>query len=200
MQLKARIDFRKGTTFNWNVVGGTGEYEDLHGHRQQEGTPAPARVPSRCPDVIGVPGQKSRELDPSGSRCRCGDQARYQLFAGHLTAKSPPQEEMPFASNGIGAVHGRGMNARRLVRGDLLFRPRGRIGPITWTAAADPTPQGTTGSCGCRGRSQTPSHGSRICVAFVSDRTVPGCRSVVQQRTHLVMATPRRMDAEQAPT
>ena len=31
VNLQARIDFRKGTTFNWNVLSGTGEYEDLHG-------------------------------------------------------------------------------------------------------------------------------------------------------------------------
>lgn len=31
INLQARIDFRKGTTFNWNVLRGTGDYEDLHG-------------------------------------------------------------------------------------------------------------------------------------------------------------------------
>ena len=31
INIKARIDFRKGTTFNWNVLRGTGDYEDLHG-------------------------------------------------------------------------------------------------------------------------------------------------------------------------
>jgi hypothetical protein len=31
VNLQARIDFRKGTTFNWNVLSGTGDYEDLHG-------------------------------------------------------------------------------------------------------------------------------------------------------------------------
>ena len=31
VNLQARIDFRKGTTFNWNVISGTGTYEDLHG-------------------------------------------------------------------------------------------------------------------------------------------------------------------------
>jgi hypothetical protein len=31
VNLQARIDFRKGTTFNWNVLGGTGDYENLHG-------------------------------------------------------------------------------------------------------------------------------------------------------------------------
>jgi len=31
VNLQARIDFRKGTTFNWNVLSGTGDYVDLHG-------------------------------------------------------------------------------------------------------------------------------------------------------------------------
>ncbi len=31
VNLQARIDFRKGVTFNWNVLSGTGAYEDLHG-------------------------------------------------------------------------------------------------------------------------------------------------------------------------
>ena len=31
VNLQARIDFRKGITFNWNVLSGIGEYEDLHG-------------------------------------------------------------------------------------------------------------------------------------------------------------------------
>lgn len=31
INLQARIDDRKGTTFNWNVISGTGDYEDLHG-------------------------------------------------------------------------------------------------------------------------------------------------------------------------
>ena len=31
VNLQARIDFRKGVTFNWNVLSGTGDYEDLHG-------------------------------------------------------------------------------------------------------------------------------------------------------------------------
>jgi hypothetical protein len=31
VNLQARIDFRKGVTFSWNVLGGTGDYEDLHG-------------------------------------------------------------------------------------------------------------------------------------------------------------------------
>lgn len=31
INLQARIDFRKGVDFNWNVLSGTGDYEDLHG-------------------------------------------------------------------------------------------------------------------------------------------------------------------------
>ena len=31
VNLQARIDFTKGTTFNWNVISGTGAYEELHG-------------------------------------------------------------------------------------------------------------------------------------------------------------------------
>ena len=31
VNMQARIDFRKGTTFQWNVLSGTGDYEDLHG-------------------------------------------------------------------------------------------------------------------------------------------------------------------------
>jgi len=31
VNIKARIDFRKGTTFQWNVLNGTGDYVDLHG-------------------------------------------------------------------------------------------------------------------------------------------------------------------------
>ena len=31
VNLQARIDFRTGITFNWNVLSGIGEYEDLHG-------------------------------------------------------------------------------------------------------------------------------------------------------------------------
>jgi hypothetical protein len=31
VNLQARIDFRKGTTFNWNIISGTGDYEKLHG-------------------------------------------------------------------------------------------------------------------------------------------------------------------------
>jgi hypothetical protein len=31
VNLQARIDFRRGVTFNWNVLSGTGDYEKLHG-------------------------------------------------------------------------------------------------------------------------------------------------------------------------
>ena len=31
VNLQARIDFMRGTTFNWNVLSGTGAYEKLHG-------------------------------------------------------------------------------------------------------------------------------------------------------------------------
>jgi len=31
VNLQARIDFRKGVTFHWNVLSGIGAYEDLHG-------------------------------------------------------------------------------------------------------------------------------------------------------------------------
>lgn len=31
VNLQARIDFRRGTTFHWSVLGGTGDYEVLHG-------------------------------------------------------------------------------------------------------------------------------------------------------------------------
>jgi hypothetical protein len=31
VNLQARIDFRKGITFQWNVLSGTGDYEDLDG-------------------------------------------------------------------------------------------------------------------------------------------------------------------------
>jgi hypothetical protein len=39
VNLQARIDFRKGTTFNWNVLSGTGGYEDLHGAGSGVGLP-----------------------------------------------------------------------------------------------------------------------------------------------------------------
>jgi hypothetical protein len=31
VNLQARIDFMRGTTFNWNVLSGTGAYKKLHG-------------------------------------------------------------------------------------------------------------------------------------------------------------------------
>ena len=31
VNLQARLDFRKGDKFHWNVVGGTGDYANLHG-------------------------------------------------------------------------------------------------------------------------------------------------------------------------
>jgi hypothetical protein len=46
VNLQARIDFRKGTTFNWNILRGTGDYEDLHGAGRGVGI---AGVP--CGDV-----------------------------------------------------------------------------------------------------------------------------------------------------
>jgi hypothetical protein len=39
VNLEARIDFRKGVTFNWNVLSGTGDYEDLHGAGTGVGLP-----------------------------------------------------------------------------------------------------------------------------------------------------------------
>jgi hypothetical protein len=39
VNLQARIDFRKGTTFHWNVLRGTGDYEDLHGAGSGVGLP-----------------------------------------------------------------------------------------------------------------------------------------------------------------
>lgn len=39
VNLRARIDFRKGTTFNWNVLSGTGAYVDLHGAGSGLGLP-----------------------------------------------------------------------------------------------------------------------------------------------------------------
>ena len=39
MNLQARIDFRKGTTFNWNVLSGTDAYEKLHGAGSGDGLP-----------------------------------------------------------------------------------------------------------------------------------------------------------------
>jgi hypothetical protein len=53
VNLKARIDFRKGTTFNWNVLSGTGDYEDLHGAGSGVGLPGePCGDPTEC--VLGL--------------------------------------------------------------------------------------------------------------------------------------------------
>ena len=40
VNLQARIDFRKGVTFQWNVLSGTGSYENLHGAGSGDGLPA----------------------------------------------------------------------------------------------------------------------------------------------------------------
>lgn len=48
VNLQARIDFRKGVTFNWNVLSGTGDYEDLHGAGGGFGLPG---VPCGDPDL-----------------------------------------------------------------------------------------------------------------------------------------------------
>ncbi len=47
VNLQARIDFRKGVTFNWNVLSGLGAYEDLHGAGSGFGIPG---VPCGNPD------------------------------------------------------------------------------------------------------------------------------------------------------
>ncbi len=39
VNLQARIDFRKGVTFNWNVLRGTGDYQRLHGAGSGDGLP-----------------------------------------------------------------------------------------------------------------------------------------------------------------
>ncbi len=49
VNLQARIDFRRGTTFNWNVLSGTGDYVDLHGAGSGIGVPdEPCGVPGEC--------------------------------------------------------------------------------------------------------------------------------------------------------
>jgi len=49
VNLQARIDFRKGTTFNWNVINGTGDYEKLHGAGSGIGIyGVPCGVPEQC--------------------------------------------------------------------------------------------------------------------------------------------------------
>lgn len=37
VNMRARIDFRKGTTFHWAIIGGTGDYASLHGAGSGEG-------------------------------------------------------------------------------------------------------------------------------------------------------------------
>jgi hypothetical protein len=49
VRIQARIDFTKGTTFNWIVLGGTGDYEDLHGAGSGIGLPGvPCGDPLLC--------------------------------------------------------------------------------------------------------------------------------------------------------
>lgn len=48
VNLEARIDFRRGVTFQWNVLSGTGDYADLHGAGSGVGLPA---VPCGDPDA-----------------------------------------------------------------------------------------------------------------------------------------------------
>ena len=49
VNLQARIDYRKGVSFNWNVLNGTGEYEDLHGAGSGIGIPGePCGNPDDC--------------------------------------------------------------------------------------------------------------------------------------------------------
>lgn len=47
--VQARIDFSKGVKFNWNVLRGTGDYEDLHGAGSGFGVPGvPCGDPNEC--------------------------------------------------------------------------------------------------------------------------------------------------------
>ncbi len=49
VNLQARIDFRKGVTFNWNVLRGTGDYMNLHGAGSGFGIPGvPCGNPDEC--------------------------------------------------------------------------------------------------------------------------------------------------------
>lgn len=49
INLQARIDFRRGVTFHWNVLRGTGDFENLHGAGQGVGIPAePCGDPDEC--------------------------------------------------------------------------------------------------------------------------------------------------------
>jgi hypothetical protein len=63
VNLQARIDFRKGGTFNWNILKGTGDYEDLHGAGKGFGVPG---VPCGDPDVCVLDVYDGRlHIDPS---------------------------------------------------------------------------------------------------------------------------------------
>ncbi len=49
VNLQARIDFRKGVKFNWNVLRGTGDYATLHGAGSGVGIPGvPCGNPNEC--------------------------------------------------------------------------------------------------------------------------------------------------------
>jgi hypothetical protein len=49
VNLQARIDFRRGVKLNWNVLRGTGAYEDLHGAGGGFGLPGvPCGDPNAC--------------------------------------------------------------------------------------------------------------------------------------------------------
>ena len=49
LNMQARIDYRIGVSFNWNVLGGNGDYEDLHGAGSGVGLPGvPCGDPYAC--------------------------------------------------------------------------------------------------------------------------------------------------------
>ena len=49
VNLQARIDFRKGISFQWNVLRGTGDYANLHGAGSGVGIPGvPCGNPNEC--------------------------------------------------------------------------------------------------------------------------------------------------------
>lgn len=49
VNLQARIDYTDGVTFNWNVISGIEEYEDLHGAGHGVGIPGvPCGDPYEC--------------------------------------------------------------------------------------------------------------------------------------------------------
>jgi hypothetical protein len=49
VNLQARIDFRKGVSFSWNVIDGVGAYEKLHGAGSGFGIPGvPCGNPNEC--------------------------------------------------------------------------------------------------------------------------------------------------------